>query len=119
MFIHCITRVRNFAEFHSEFFKFSAECTNQFVVVNIAASTVSCIFLNNLNTTNQSCGIMYWLCDEGGVRNVQNYDLSNNAKLMLTTSGYYCYVITATNGWHTIRIEGSFGKEYTYRFCHH
>ena len=90
-----------------------AECTNELVTVNIAVSTISCMFLDNYNssTAKQSCSIMYWQCDQGGMRNIQNYDLSNNAELMLTTSGYYCYVVTAIYGSHTVRIEGNISKE--------
>ena len=69
------------------------------------------MFLNDIKATNQSCSIMYWLCDQGGMRNIQNYDLSNDTQLILTTSGYYCYIITAMNGVHTIRVEGNFGME--------
>ena len=69
------------------------------------------MFLNTITTTSQLCNIDYWLCQDERMENMQSYNLSNGAILMLTPSGTYCYLVTAVyRDVYAIRIEGRVGK---------
>ena len=54
------------------------------------------------------------------MENVQSYNLSNDAMLMLTSSGTYCYLVTAVYiDVYAIQIEGSVGKIFKTRMLLH
>ena len=78
------------------------------------------MFLNTITTAKQLCSIDYWLCQDGRMENMQPYNLSNGAMLMLTSSGTYCYLVTAVYvDVYTIRIEGRVGKIFKTRMLLH
>jgi hypothetical protein len=95
------------------------ECTNQFVEIgyNSATSTITCVFLNELDTSEKSCSIRYGVCDQektematgntttGSV--ILDLDLTNTG-----SSSVYCYSVIARNRTHTVMVDGRIGRSY-------
>ena len=89
------------------------ECINRFVDVqyNSVDSTISCTFLNQMDTSIKSCSITYGPCGQNRTQRVEERSslaLPNNVTLMITlhASGSYCYTVTASNDNFTIAVEG-------------
>ena len=85
-------------------------CTNRFVDVryNPADSTISCVFLNPMNTSIKSCRVTYGPCDQEQTETVENSstELSSNITLRIPR-GSYCYTVTASSDTFTIAVEGT------------
>ena len=93
------------------------ECTNRFVEIehNSATSTISCIFLNELDTSEKVCSIQYGVCDQEFevTETVSDTTTSDTVmlKIALTVSDRtYCYNITARNRTYTVMVGGRIGK---------
>ena len=93
------------------------ECTNNFVQVMYkeatSESSISCIFLNQSDTSEKTCCITHRLCDQMGPEsNVQvcsrNSPYSIQLKVSDHSSQHYCYTVTASNNTHTVKVEGTF-----------
>ena len=89
----------------------SIECANQFVAVryNSADSTISCTFLNPMDTSIKSCRVTYGPCGQEPTQSVQKFssvELPNNIALTIMPRGTYCYTVTASNDNFTVSIEG-------------
>lgn len=93
------------------------ECTNNFVQVehkvSSIESTISCVFLNQADTSEKSCCVTYRPCDqrERGSAQICNRESPYNIKLKVTdpsSKDYYYYTVTARNDSHTVKIEGTF-----------
>lgn len=88
-----------------------AECSNNFVHV-VYKETISCVFLNQSDTSEKTCCISYQLCDQSGPQNnpVCTKDFSHNIQLEVSgpSGQVYCYTITASNDTYTAKVEGSF-----------
>ena len=104
------------------------ECTNNFVEVvykdtseSSESIIISCVFLNQSDTSKKTCCVTHQLCDQRGPPNdeVCNKDFPYSIKLDM--SGYsdqmYCYIATASNGTYTVKVEGSF--EFITGITHH
>ena len=95
------------------------ECTNQFVEVQYdsATSTISCVFINELDTSEKSCSIWYGVCDQEQTEMAADNTTTSSVMLNLdlTNTGsnlMYCYSITARNGTYTVIVDGRIGKSY-------
>ena len=87
-------------------------CINKFVEVkyNSAVSTITCTFRETTVSSNV-CFVNYGECQNlmftsNGSTSIHNNDIIT---LRLQLSGMdqvYCYVVTASNGVHTIVVEG-------------
>lgn len=95
------------------------ECTNQFVEVQYdsATSTISCVFLNELDTSEKSCSIRYGLCGQEQTEMPADNTTTSSVILNLDltsidTSRMYCYSITARNRTYTVIVDGRISKSY-------
>ena len=98
---------------------FHSECNNQFVEIkyNSAATTISCVFLNQLDSSEKSCSIQYGICDQEQTEMVASNTTSGNVMLNLALTGsgrVYCYNITARNRTYTVIVDGKIGRSYMY-----
>ena len=83
-----------------------------------STATISCTFVNELNSSQKSCHVEYGMCDK-----VMNFKFAQNSttdsslstvtlKLNITAmNSNTCYVVTATNGTFTVIVNGSFGTQ--------
>ena len=111
--------------YHVYTFSISIECTNRFVEVqyNSATSTISCVFLSELDTSEKSCSILYGVCDQEQTKMAVGNTTSSSVMLKVDVTGSYCYTLVARNGTYTIMVDGRIGKvilvciaiEYNYR----
>ena len=92
------------------------ECMNDFMqVVYRDTSTISCIFLNQSDTSKKTCCVTYRRCDQKKPGNTPitncSRDSSYNIHLEVadySSQNYYCYTVTASNDTHTVKVEGTF-----------
>ena len=96
----------------------SIGCTNNFVTIklNRAASAISCIFIDELDTSEKSCSVVYGLCNEAQMKlaALSPNTTSSSATLDLIlsdSSATYCYNLTASNSTYEIMVEGRIGKQ--------
>ena len=87
-------------------------CTNQFVEVQYSSadSTISCIFLNQMDTSIKSCNVTYGICGQNLKQTVQGSTslmFPNTVVLKVTQSSSFYYAVTATNDSFTVVVEGS------------
>ena len=87
-------------------------CMNQFVDVqyNSADSTISCTFINQMNTSIKSCNVTYGICGQNLKQTVQGSTslmFPNTVVLKLMYNSSFCYAVTATNNSFTVVVEGS------------
>ena len=75
-------------------------------------STISCVFLNQSDTSEKECCVTYGLCDrrEAQHKNTPtcNRNSPYNIQLEVADRSRYCYTITASNESHTVKLEGIF-----------
>ena len=96
---------------------FFAECTNNFVRAEYreadSISVISCIFLNPSDTSEKTCCVNHGRCDEKVPESVQEcktdppYSIPLKI-LSVSASQRYCYIVTASNDIHTVKVEGTF-----------
>ena len=94
---------------------FYVDCTNQFVEIQYssATSTISCIFLSELDGSEKSCSIRYGECNQELTEMAAGNTTTSSVimlNLTLTSSDSQCYVATASNGTYTVMVDGSIGK---------
>ena len=102
---------------------YHADCINQFVEIqyNSATSTISCIFLRELDTSKKSCSIRYGVCNQESTEIAADNTTTSNVimlSLALTSSESQCYVATASNETHTVMFNGRIriGKPRSYKY---
>ena len=80
-------------------------------------STVSCVFLNQSDTSEKTCCVTHRLCDQKILENTLrcNKDSTYNNVIELevyfghlSTSQKYCYAVIASNDTYTVKVEGTF-----------
>ena len=88
-------------------------CANNFVEVKYdpATSAITCVFLNQPQgmVIVKSCQIQYGDCQLKMTLTSNETTTTNDVALNLqfSASGQeYCYVVTASNGSHTVMVEG-------------
>ena len=91
-------------------------CYNDFVEVtyNSATSAITCSFLSQPDsmTSIKSCSVQYGECQNLIFTSYGN-STGNSVTLIVLLSGSikaYCYIITASNGTHTVMVEGQISK---------
>ena len=107
-----------------------AECNNQFVDIkyNSATSTITCTFLNSSDNSEKICSVEYGHNNKR--MTIAANSTSNTVTLELSldpSNGNYWFVVTASNGTHTVMVEGNIGTCTSlnttllilhYRYCH-
>ena len=76
---------------------------------NSADSTISCAFLNQMDTSIKSCCVSYGPCGQELTQTIQKNSslvLPNNVTLSILPRGSYCYTIIASSGNFTVAVEG-------------
>ena len=93
--------------------------TNIYVSVKFETSRrIVCTFLgdqsNGDNVSRQSCVIMYGPCEERLIMTTHGIRLSASNTIIIDlpaeSPSNYCYIISASNGTFSIRIEGMSSK---------
>ena len=73
---------------------------------------ISCTFLNSSDTSEKNCCVTHGRCDEKGLEGVLECrkDPPYNIPFEISdrSSQRYCYTVTASNGSHTVKVEGTF-----------
>ena len=91
------------------------ECNNTFVQViyreTNSESIISCVFLNQSDTSEKTCCITLRLCDQEGLDNARqecNKTSSYDVQLEVTgrSNEKYCYSVTARNDTFATKVEG-------------
>ena len=82
---------------------------------NFASSILSCMFLDELDTSDKSCSVQYNPCesDQGLMKTAYANTTSTTATLKLNVNGSdvaYCYILTARNSTYEIIVKGRIGK---------
>ena len=85
-------------------------------------STISCVFLNQSDTSNKTCCITHILCGQtAGPTTVQECNNIFPYRIEVNVSGRskqtYCYVVTASNDTYTVIVNGSFIPGIIYLYC--
>ena len=89
---------------------------NNFVKVQYTEATyesaISCTFLNQSDTSEKTCCATHGRCDESGPESIQECKADSPYNIPLEISDRsiqrYCYTVTASNGSHTVKVEGTF-----------
>lgn len=95
------------------------ESRNSFVevVIDLSSSIISCNFFNQQSVNIKSCTIDYGpngSCDSLPFSSHSNYSTHSKIDIdLLTHPGFhnekmYCYMVTASNGTHTVVVDGIF-----------
>lgn len=89
------------------------ECTNNFVqVMYTSESILSCVFLDLNDTSDKICCVTHRLCDQDKPGNTQKcsrnfpYNIQLQDLVSNPSSQKYCYTVTASNGTHTVKVNG-------------
>ena len=93
-------------------------CFNRFVKIEYISTTftIICAFKNPLDTSEKSCSVQYWRCDQiltntnviSASTSSSNISLSLN-RLSVSGDAPYCYNVTASNSSFVVIIEGMLG----------
>ena len=80
------------------------------------ASTITCVFLNLLDTSLKSCSIQYGQCSSEMMKTASTNTTTESATVTLNihASGSICYNVTASNGSHTVIVQGNIGDLFNY-----
>jgi hypothetical protein len=76
-------------------------------------TTISCIFLNELDTSPKSCNVRYGICGQesstiqGNDSNKSPLKISIELNSSILGSTNCCYIITASNETYEIKVNGS------------
>ena len=75
------------------------------------ASTITCVFLNQLGTSQKSCSIHYGQCSSEKIITASANTITDSATVTLNIepSGSICYNVTASNGSHSVMVQGTIG----------
>ena len=88
------------------------ECTNNFVKVeyNSGTRSLTCVFLNNLDTSEESCNVTFGECDKlESSTYITDMETANSMTVLPDhlIAGIYCYIVRASNGTYTVTVNGS------------
>jgi hypothetical protein len=74
-------------------------------------SSISCVFLNQSDTSEKICCVTYGPCDQKELGSDQtcNRDSPYNIQLEVDdrSSQTYCYIVTASSDTYTVKVEGT------------
>ena len=79
-----------------------------------SGSTLSFIFLDQNNTSDKMCCVVYRLCDHERPENAQKCSRNSpyNIHFVSDVSNHsgqkYCYTVTASNRTYTVKVNGMF-----------
>ena len=72
-------------------------------------STITCVFLNKLDTSVKSCSIQYGVCDSEVIKRASANTTTDRVTLNIDAAGSICYNVTASNGSRTVIVQGTIG----------
>jgi hypothetical protein len=70
-------------------------------------STITCTFLNQLDTSLKSCSVRYGLCDQQQIKTAQENSSSSKIILSLESQNSFCYTVIARNSTFAVAVQGS------------
>ena len=73
------------------------------------ASTITCVFLNHLDTSVKSCNIQYGECDSKVFKRASANTTTDSVMLNIDVSRSICYNVTASNRSRTVIVQGTIG----------
>jgi hypothetical protein len=78
------------------------------------STSISCVFLNQSDTSEKTCCVTYGSCDQREPGSTPAYNCSRDSPYNIQleaadhSSQRYCYIVTASNDTHSVKVEGTF-----------